>query len=169
MNLGELLLNYQTIAASLIGASAVAIYNIVKARHDKTVFKREIFSEYNKKYDELNDRLERLKHLEFQTAIESEMGNGRSLDDYWEELFEDEPSPRPELIGAAFDYINLCSEEYYWYKKGFVDQDIWKCWHNGMICWYQDLFFMQKIVKRERSKKAPYYNNDFLDLFPTAD
>ena len=36
-----------------------------------------------------------------------------------------------------------------------------------MKSWYSDLYFMQKIIERERNKNAPYYNDDFLDLFPT--
>ncbi len=160
----ELIKDYQTICAALIAALVAALYYFSKARLDKAVFQRQLFSEYNKKYDELNDRLEKLRHLEFETAVESEQGNSKSLDDYWEELFE-EPAAKSELVGVAFDYINLCSEEYYWYKKGYVELDVWKCWHNGMKSWYSDLYFMQKIVERERNKNAPYYNDDFLELF----
>lgn len=168
VSIGEIIQHYQNIIAAIIGASAVAIYNFVKAQHDKTIFKRELFATYNKKYDDLNDNLEKLNHLEFQTAIHAENGDGKSLDDYWEELFESEPTPRPELIAVAFDYINLCSEEYYWYKKGYIEEDVWKCWRSGMTSWHKDLFFLQKIVERERQKNAPYYNQDFLDLFPIS-
>ena len=42
------------------------------------------------------------------------------------------------------DYFNLCAEEYLYFKKGYIDKEVWQAWCNGM--W----FFLQN----ERIRKA---------------
>lgn len=37
------------------------------------------------------------------------------------------------------DYINLCAEEYYFYSRGQIPEDVWKSWHSGMAsAWKSD-------------------------------
>lgn len=89
----------------------------------------------------------------------------KDLSMLWDEWFEDAPTERPAVLDPVYDYLNLCSEEYYWYKKNFVDEDVWQCWLSGMQKWYASSFFIENIVKDEKKKEASYYNSDFLDLF----
>lgn len=30
-------------------------------------------------------------------------------------------------------YFNLCSEEYYLYKKGLISKEVWELWREGII------------------------------------
>jgi hypothetical protein len=157
--------NYQTIIAALIATIIAWRFNASKIKLDKDIFCRELFLRYNDRYDEVNDGLEKLICSEFDIDTRAVSSNGDALDEIWKEFSEGEPAPKSEIISAAFDYINLCSEEYYWYKKGFIDQDVWKCWHKGMQDWHRDSFFIKKIIQSEKSKNAAYYNDDFLSLF----
>lgn len=85
-----------------------------------------------------------------------------SLEDIWYDFHTGEPTEAPDFINSIHDYINLCAEEYYWYKKGMVDEDVWCCWHKGMINWYRNSFFIKKVVDNEISKNAAYYSDDFI-------
>lgn len=31
-----------------------------------------------------------------------------------------------------YDYLNLCSEEYYWYHRGHIPELIWENWMSGV-------------------------------------
>lgn len=103
--------------------------------------------------------------MEFEIQRDQHIDYGKSLEMIWSELFEDEPTKAPEFINSIYDYINLCSEEYYWYKKGLIDEDVWRCWKKGMQDWYRNSFFIEKIVDREIEKGSAYYNSEFLSLF----
>ncbi|EPZ49660.1 hypothetical protein M902_0699 [Bacteriovorax sp. BAL6_X] len=157
--------DYQTLIASFVASLIALGYYWQKYKLDKENAKRELFTQLNERYDELNDHLEELLHIEFETQINSQVNNERSLDEVWEYLFEDEPCRIPPYIAATFDYINLCSEQYYWYKKGFIDKQVWSCWHKGMQDWYKYSFFLKKVVKREKERNSSYYNDGFLNLF----
>lgn len=157
--------HYQTIVAAIIGGGIAWKYNQSKQRLDKENAKRQLFTQLNDKYDALNDHLETLVHTEFETDRDSQLHGEKNLDLVWDELFESEPTRQSKTITAAFDYINLCSEQYYWYKKGFIDENVWSCWKKGMQDWVKHSFFLKKLIQREKERNASYYNDDFLDLF----
>ncbi len=157
--------HYQTIIAAFIGGGIALKYNKSKHILDKENTKRQLFTQLNEKYDSLNDHLETLVHIEFETERDAKINGDKNLDLVWDELFESEPTKQSKTITAAFDYINLCSEQYYWYKKGFIDENVWSCWKKGMQDWAKHSFFISKIIERERTRKASYYNDDFLDIF----
>ncbi len=161
----EIIKEFQTLIASSFASIIVLTYYFLKQRLDKEIVKRELFIQLNNKYDSLNDHLEELIHIEFDTHIQEKMGNAHSLDEVWSNLFESEPIRIPKPIAVTFDYVNLCSEQYYWYRKGFVDEKVWKCWKKGMKDWYKNSFFLQKVIKREKDNDASYYNDNFLDIF----
>lgn len=161
----DLLEPFQTLIAAALGGLIAAWFNLSKINLDRRVFKRELFEKFNRRYDDLNDKLLRLSHWEFETKRQHQAENGKSLEDLWEELFESDPCIKPDEVVVIADYINLCSEEYYWFKHGFVENDVWKCWYGGMMQWYADSFFVRRIVNREMKNNAPYYNKDFLAIW----
>lgn len=165
IHLSEILKDYQTIIASIFAAYIAYRFNSSKYKLDKEVAKRELFTKLNERYDKLNDYLEKLVHSEFETTMDAEFNGERSLDMIWEDLFESEPNLKSKNITAVFDYINLCSEQYYWYRKGFIDENVWQCWKKGMQDWYRHSFFIKKLIEREKERNASYYNHDFLDIF----
>jgi len=32
----------------------------------------------------------------------------------------------------VIDYLNLCGEEYLYYKRGYIEPSVWHAWQNGM-------------------------------------
>jgi hypothetical protein len=41
-----------------------------------------------------------------------------------------DPGANDELSLSALKYLNLCSEEFYLQKKGYLAQDIWNIWET---------------------------------------
>lgn len=159
--------HYQTIIGAFIAAFIAWKYNKSNYKLNKENAKRQLFQELNTKYDSINDYLEELVHLEFETELKSKNNGSQNLDELWEELINSPENAikKTKVLTAAFDYINLCSEQYYWYKKGFIDENVWICWAKGMKDWSKNSFFISKIIQREKKQNASYYNDDFLDLF----
>lgn len=44
------------------------------------------------------------------------------------DIFETPPAANGRLTAATIRYLNLCSEEYYLYKRGFLSKHIWSIW-----------------------------------------
>jgi hypothetical protein len=95
-----------------IVAIAGFVYFLYRQHLDETKLFKELFVEFNKRYDVLNDNLNTV-------------------------LF----GPREgELTDAErevlFRYFNLCAEEYFFYQAGYIDHDVWKSWHTGMATFF---------------------------------
>jgi hypothetical protein len=95
-----------------IGAVAGLTYFIYRQHLDETKLFKELFVEFNARYDKLNDRL---------NAILLGQGEG-DLSEHDREL--------------VFSYFNLCAEEYFFYKAGYVDHHVWKSWCRGMSVFF---------------------------------
>lgn len=67
-----------------------------------------LFTDFNARYDKLNDRLSALLNEE-----------GLSL----------------EQRNIIVDYFNLCAEEYLFYQQGYIPRNVWRAWCRGMA-WY---------------------------------
>lgn len=98
---------------------------------------KELFSEFNKRYDELNDYL-----LEITDTECTDMSILKLI----------KPDRYDLLRYKLNDYFNLCAEEYYWYKKGRVDEDLWKSWEVGMNSWYNNHAIIKEAWKEEYKK-----------------
>ena len=62
---------------------------------------RELFEKFNERFNNLNEDLNAIREGEF-----SSYG-------------------RKTAQGVIQDYLNLCSEEYLWKKRGLIDDEIW--------------------------------------------
>ncbi len=153
---------YQTLFVGIIAGLIAICYERQKTKIEDQTFKREIFHRYNEKYNLLNDNLVDLSKISVNAHLEFYSGGKSDLKD-WIEYIED--TKNIEYTKNIFDYLNLCAEEYYWHKKGFVEKEVWGCWHSGMISWYKKAKLMQAVVHIEKSTEASYYNEDFLELF----
>lgn len=91
-----------------IGGFAAWTYFLYRQHLDQTKLFKDLFTEFNARYDELNDNLNAILHDPL---------NG--------ELTESER----ELL---FDYFNLCSEEHLFHKAGYIDENVWESWRKGM-------------------------------------
>lgn len=48
----------------------------------------------------------------------------------------------PEQRDDLFKYFNLCAEEHFFYKAGYIDSDVWGSWYRGM-----KVFFKHPLVR----------------------
>jgi hypothetical protein len=69
---------------------------------------RELFREFNERYDNLNEDMNR--------------------------IYGEAPAVplRPDEVNTLFGYFNLCGEEYLYFVRGFIYPEVWKSWENGM-------------------------------------
>lgn len=120
-----------TLAITVIGGVFSFFFVIQKqASEDVRLFK-ELFVDFNKRYDMLN---EKLNHIT-------------------------DKKPTSPLTKAEKDtlndYFNLCGEEYLYFKQGFILPEVWEAWCNGMY------FFMEnpriKPMWAVEEKSSSYY------------
>lgn len=98
---------------------------------------RSYFLEYDKFFKELfkefNDRY---------TEVEQVLNN-----------IHDSPSLAPMQTELVNQYFNLCSEEYFWEKRGRIPESVWKNWEEGMIFHLKKKpikdFFNSEFVKKD--------------------
>ena len=64
-------------------------------------------------------------------------------------------SPKTEK-SVIIDYLNLCSEEYYWFKKGRIDLKVWESWKDGMKFYLTNENF-KSTVEEQKQEKDSYY------------
>jgi hypothetical protein len=93
---------------SIIGAIATFSYFLYRQHLSETKLFKELFVEFNARYDKLNNGLNKI-------VDGSKQG----------ELSENER----ELL---FSYFNLCAEEYLFYTAGYIDEFVWQSWCRGM-------------------------------------
>jgi len=115
---------------SCIGAVAGFTYFFYRQHLDETKLFKELFIEFNRRYDKLNDRL---------NAILFGVCEG-DLSDTERDLL--------------FSYFNLCAEEYFFYRAGYIDHRVWKSWRRGMR-----IFFAHHRIRAlwDRDCKADSY------------
>ena len=98
--------------ATAIGAILSFAFFVQKQKLDDTKLFKELFTDFNKRYDELNEELNRIVQ---------------------------EPASTPltkEQIDTLFNYFNLCGEEYLMFHKGYIYPEVWNSWLTGMRFFY---------------------------------
>ncbi|MBT3755668.1 MAG: hypothetical protein HOG24_05260 [Candidatus Cloacimonetes bacterium] len=97
----------------IIGGLLSLLYFIQKQKLAELLLFRELFNDFNSKYDKLNNGL---------LIIINNSNN---------KLSDDEKS-------LLLKYFNLCSEEYLYYRKGYIFQEVWNTWFKGMNIYYEN-------------------------------
>ena len=170
MDIFILVKDFQEIIVGLMGVTVAGVIAFCFERRktylEDQTFKRDLFFRYNEKYNLINDDLVELSRIRLEADVPDIIYSNKPKLENWIQFIEDPENK--ESIKKIFDYLNLCAEEYYWHKKGFVTDDIWNCWKSGMLGWFKKNKLMQAVVRLEKIEKAPYYNTDFLDLFDDA-
>ena len=126
----------EIMAAIIVGGVSLAIgVRTNRVARDK-LFK-EIFMEYNNKYD-----------LRFNNALGRIVCEAESDENY---------AVNKEDKELVIDYINFCSEEYLWYTKGGIPKRVWDAWYNG-IKFYLKNKTINKVFRLElENNRASYY------------
>lgn len=68
----------------------------------------QLLLEYTKRYEEIMD------------SLPSAVRNARF------DLFKEPPEPNQEVTSVILRYLNMCSEEYYLYRKNYISKSIWE-------------------------------------------
>lgn len=100
---------------SAIPIAAIAmgfIYFVQKQRLAELTLFNALFREFNERYDRFNGRLRRIM------ASQKDLTPGQSV--------------------VLENYFNLCSEEYFYFKHGIIDDLIWRSWCRGMLRYLED-------------------------------
>ena len=98
----------------IIGGSSSFVYFIQKQKLEETRLFKELFTSFNERYDRLNETLNNI-------IIGNEV----------EDLSLEEKN-------SLYDYFNLCGEEYFFYKQGYIYPEVWRSWRNGMRIFYKN-------------------------------
>ena len=106
-------LDWQVIL-TILGGILSSIYLVQKQKLEETRLFKELFAEFNHRYDQMNSTLNELLEDKSKTKFES-------VD-----------------INSLYDYFNLCGEEYLFYRQGYILQKAWESWVNGMKIFYKD-------------------------------
>ena len=98
-----------TLFLGILGSIATLYFGTLKYKIERDILFKELFKTVNDRYDsKLNDLINSLRNDE-----------QREINDQERNLI--------------IDYFNLCAEEYLWYKKKRLPQDVWKAWKAGIL------------------------------------
>lgn len=93
--------------ATVVGALLSVAYFLQKQKLEELRVFREIFKECNARYDVMNEDIAAIGRMAIADLTEKE---------------------RSKVI----DYLNLCGEEYLYFKRGYIEPSVWQAWNNGM-------------------------------------
>ncbi|MEE8461678.1 MAG: hypothetical protein V3S50_06105 [Acidobacteriota bacterium] len=96
-----------------LGGTFSFVYLVQKQALEELRLFKELFGEFNHRYDELNEHLNRIAARD----------SNEKLD--------------PADCDHLNDYFNLCAEEYLFYKRRFIYPEVWQSWFNGMKWFYR--------------------------------
>lgn len=123
------------IVSSILGGFGLLItlfYNYKNTQLSNHKMQKELFTEFNKRYNELNDNLNFL--------------GSSSSEDFANWFLEGD---RIKIKATIYDFFNLCSEEYYWKKEGRIPQKVWDSWNKGMNDIYNRSGLIQQMWEDE--------------------
>jgi len=92
--------------ATFAGIALTTIYFVQKQKLEEIKLFKDLFTEFNERYDCLNGKISDIKSK----AI----------------------SDSDEINKILDDYFNICSEEYLFYKEGRIYNEVWGVWCRGM-------------------------------------
>lgn len=93
---------------------------------EETRLLKELFTEFNARYNKLNEGMNEI-------CSKIEIG----------EKCKEEYELSPKDKECLNDYFNLCAEQFYFQKLGYIPLDVWTSWKTGM-----NFFFNKPQIKR---------------------
>jgi hypothetical protein len=117
---------------TIVGGILSFIYFVQKQKLEEIRLLKELFTDFNARYDALNEELNRI-------ASDNEAREGFTQQE----------------LDTIYNYFNLCGEEYFYYEQGYIHPKVWKAWRNGMKIFYRN----ERIRKAwaEELKNDSYY------------
>jgi hypothetical protein len=112
-------------------------YFLQQQHIEQARFFQELFTEFNRRYDILNNRL--FGHLAQDAKT---LFNAEQKQDF-------------------VDYFNLCAEEHLFHEAGYIYDDVWKAWRNGMRQFRRDSRVLD--LWKKEYETGSYYGFDLLE------
>lgn len=127
-------LDWRIILASF-GGGISFFYFVQKQKLDEMRLMKELITDFNNRYDNLNERLNDILRKDDEDPLEQ--------NDYT----------------TLNDYFNLCAEEYLFKKLGYIHPQVWEAWYKGMKIYFKD----KRICKlwEQEEKTGSYYGFTF--------
>ncbi|MCA1631491.1 MAG: hypothetical protein LC785_08015 [Acidobacteria bacterium] len=117
------------ISFTIVGGAVSFIYFIQKQQLEETKLFKELFVTFNCSYNDKNEKLN---------------------------LIKKKPKLDPPDIAELYDYFNLCSEEYLFYRTGYIYPEVWKAWCNGMLDYLKN-DEIKNLWEQEEELSKSYY------------
>jgi hypothetical protein len=129
----------ESLIASTLGTTLAFCYFVQKQKLDELKLFNDLFTTFNKRYNEMHAKLE-------------EMCEGKEMSDADVEKI---------LVG----YFNLCAEEYLFFDQGYILLKVWQSWCSGML-YYLRNERIERVWKQE-IKLGSYYglSYDIIEKF----
>ena len=128
------LISYDLIELNVFVAGAATLItlfiSVINYYHHSDKFFKELFTEFNSRYDTMNNFLMTVSP---NTKLESD--------------------EKQKVI----DYLNLCAEEYMWVKKGRIPEHIWNSWKNGIETYLKNPAIKEVFDQERALWKSSYY------------
>lgn len=115
---------------SVVGVGITLAFGVSQSKLANDRMFKELFTEFNQRYNNLNDDLQRI-------TLEGELNHSDSL--------------------KIIDYFNLCAEEYMWFRKSRISCEVWDSWVNGIASYKKNDHF-KEVACSEREFDSSYYH-----------
>jgi hypothetical protein len=130
VTLSEAILLLATVISALAGVAFVwAMIQTYKGQMNA-----QVFTEYSNRYDQI---LASLPLAAWEARVNSESAL---------------PEPSPELTLCVLRYLNLSSEEFYLYQRGYLQKDVWEIWQGEL-----ERTLRSPLLRREWQALAPEF------------
>lgn len=97
------------LVVSVTAAVLSVIFFVQQQRLAEMQLFKQLFVEFNQRYNALNDDLQGV----IRDGVTTEKARM-----------------------AVLDYFNLCAEEFLFFEEGYIDERVWKSWSNGMRIYF---------------------------------
>ena len=121
---------------SIVGSFWALAFYVHRRHAEDARFAKELLSEFNQRYDKLNNDLQ--------------------LACWRESRFEEETKLH------FIKYFNLCAEEWLFWSTGYIYDPVWRAWRNGMKQYAKDNRVMA--IWDDEAKTDSYYGFDLRQI-----
>jgi hypothetical protein len=127
---------------TILGGVLGFVYFVQKQKLEEMHLFKDLFAEFNERYDELNEDLNQILRG------------------------DDNKKLTTQDIDTLDDYFNLCGEEYFFYKQEYIPSKVWRTWCNGMKYFLDNKRVREYWLREEKTNS--YYDLTFSIILKSA-
>lgn len=138
----KMFLREQTNSTGFMFSALIALFSVLKLKISRDEMFERLFNDFNKRFDLLNENLNKIRNNANQKELKLVCKSNNEIFLTTEDVIK--------------DYLNLCSEEYLWYRKCRIDPKVWVAWEDGMF-FYLAHKNIRMIVSNQSKEDESYY------------